>query len=46
MTSTHNEFWSADLTDAVKPEVCLERACAAMFALPFSQIDQTSRNGP
>ena len=42
MDSNQNQFWSAVLTDAVKPEVCLE----AMFALPGTQIDQTTRNGP
>jgi hypothetical protein len=43
MNSRHNEFWSAVLTDAVKPEVCLERIGTTM---PFTQIDQTTRSGP
>jgi len=46
MNSTHNEFWVAVFTDMVKPGVCLERAGAVMCALPFTQIDQTARNGP
>jgi hypothetical protein len=46
MNSRHNQLWSAVLTDAVKPEVCLECNRAAMFAPHFTQIDQTTRNGP
>ena len=43
MDSNQNQFWSAVLTDAVKPEVCLERIGTTM---PYTQIDQTTRNGP
>jgi hypothetical protein len=46
MKCMHNEFWVAVLADTVKPGVCLKRAGAAMCALPFTQIDQTTRNGP